>query len=1700
MRIPTALRELTSAPLSGPSLGLCLAGLIVAQTAMGLPDHLSVVTTNLNTHALVTLELDRYSLRGPNWEARIYSSPTTYTVVPSDQVPEVTTYRGRTTDGGMVYGGVRPNGTLYARVNYGCRQGIDSFDADPYEGTSRYSWAIGALQLSASVVNGYVYAPAANAPIPAPAPPANWYNNLGATQNFGGPPPFNNLVKMPLSQVRLICSMNEGSYGLTGHNLAYALLSMESAINECDYVAARDSGVAYRIEALGIQTYPAGDVDTSADWSDMAGKYDVMYWVGNWGVAAGWSVICYWEDMAGGTGVHELGHVLGGPDFPQEADYQGQIWNTEHAGGGDDMNGVDLIQTIGKRAAAPTWSTSWVYYRTPVPTRANPDFASTLTATPVDVDVLLNDRNANTTNRDDLSVVSFQNPSERGGTVTNLGGGVLRYTPPAGFRGDDLFRYYVSDPSGNFKSVSGVRVLVADPNNPLIAHYGFDETTGVTAFDTSGCGHKATLCNGNSFDSSHVPGVGGSGGAIHLSGSANLTFGKPSWGDPAPDPVAAYSYDAMDRSQSVSFWYKPDQAVTDGQLHFLYVKNTWYYGSGSGFVIGISNNTLVAGVRMVGPIGNELWVDSGVAPTAGVWYHIVGEIDRENQQVHLYVNGVKVSSAAGVLPANQFVAGAMYANLGAQNNLGHWYQPAPDAAYDDLRIYTKALTGTEVTDLYEAPGMLPASPLAPAAGPTGITPLQLLSWGGVRARYQHDVYFGTDAAAVAAVSVSTLGIYLGRTSGTSRQITSLLDPSRTYFWRIDEVDGSTVATGTVWQFTTAVRSPACDLLALNWGSFVGSINGTKVTLMVPYGTNLTTLNPTCMLSPFATVTPASGSANNFASPVPYTVTAQDGTTKVYTVTAFRNPEILVNPSFNGNATGWTLTGVMYEDNDGIPAAGQDSLKRCIRMNSTNGTLTQTVTILAAGNYALSGWFATNTSNTAVFELRTSANVAVTPSASISPAIPVQPNWVQWTRDYTNLAAGTYTIYVRSSGNAIWADNFSLTDKAGHSTACDLVSFNSGSFVGTINPTTRTVSLVVSYFTDLTTLMPVCTASSGATISPSGAQNFSDSVANPVQYTVTSEAGDINQKTYAVTVTKYPASLLNPSFSGNATGWTLTGAMYEDNDVYPGGQDSLKRCIRMNTNGGTLTQTVSLVAGNYMLAGWFATNASGNTADFELRASGNVAVTASASSSPTILVQPNWVKWQRNYANLAAGTYTVYVRSSANAVWADNFSLTLIPVLSTACDLVSFNWGSYVGTINPTARTVSLVVPYLTDLTTLAPARTASGGATISPASGVQQDFSGSVANPLQYTVTAEDGVTTKTYAVTVTAAGSVQVDTIILDTFSSGSWAVGTSGRTPDTTDVPGVKWVGPEGYWFTNAGNTVIEGGRLKVFVEAGYSLNLASAGSYTYPTLLRIAADLTVNSLSGTANNSRPRGITAGLTTNQLGSDDLYTKIVGLNLRENGSLTLFDQQTNVATVAWSGAAAFNPTQSYHLSYDVDTSSGQISNISLAGSTADYSSLQLARPHLANAQYAAVNFNADAGGATHFGYLDNFSLSVTPAVGAGYVQWESANGASGGASADSNHNGVPNGIEYFMGGTALAPATLPPLANTAGTWTWTLAYDPAAAASYRFQLSDNLSGWTDLAPPDSRITVLTNPGRIRITLPAGTAKKFCRLLVTPVP
>jgi hypothetical protein len=63
-----------------------------------------------------------------------------------------------------------------------------------------------------------------------------------------------------------------------------------------------------------------------------------------------------------------------------------------------------------------------------------------------------------------------------------------------------------------------------------------------------------------------------------------------------------------------------------------------------------------------------------------------------------------------------------------------------------------------------------------------------------------------------------------------------------------------------------------------------SIDGSLVGATLPAGTSLTALAPVVSISEKATVSPASGAAQNFSTPVTYTVTAEDGvTTRDYTV-------------------------------------------------------------------------------------------------------------------------------------------------------------------------------------------------------------------------------------------------------------------------------------------------------------------------------------------------------------------------------------------------------------------------------------------------------------------------------------------------------------------------------------------------------------------------------------------------------------------------------------------------------------------------------------------------------------------------------------------------------------------------------------------------------------------------------------------------
>ena len=69
-----------------------------------------------------------------------------------------------------------------------------------------------------------------------------------------------------------------------------------------------------------------------------------------------------------------------------------------------------------------------------------------------------------------------------------------------------------------------------------------------------------------------------------------------------------------------------------------------------------------------------------------------------------------------------------------------------------------------------------------------------------------------------------------------------------------------------------------------------AIAGTRIGAYVSADTDLKALAPTFTLSPLATAAPTSGTARDFAKPQTYAVTAQDGSTKVYTVTVVRSDQ------------------------------------------------------------------------------------------------------------------------------------------------------------------------------------------------------------------------------------------------------------------------------------------------------------------------------------------------------------------------------------------------------------------------------------------------------------------------------------------------------------------------------------------------------------------------------------------------------------------------------------------------------------------------------------------------------------------------------------------------------------------------------------------------------------------------------------------
>ena len=253
----------------------------------------------------------------------------------------------------------------------------------------------------------------------------------------------------------------------------------------------------------------------------------------------------------------------------------------------------------------------------------------------------------------------------------------------------------------------------------------------------------------------------------------------------------------------------------------------------------------------------------------------------------------------------------------------------------------------------------------------------------------------------------------------------------------------------------------------------GDITARTIDVVVPLGTNLTTLTPTFTLSPEATSSPESGTSGDYTSPVTITVTAEDETTTL---------DWVVTVTEEGASTATDI--LAFSFNEQTDPANIDATNHTVDVEVINGTVLT----------ALSPTF------------------TLSEGATSSPATGASGDY-----------SGAVTITVTAQDGATtedWTVNVTETPGGG-STASDILSFSISDQSGdaVIDATNHTVDVDVVNGTALTALIPTFTLSSGATSLPE--TGTSGDYSSAVTITVTAEDATTTQD-WTVNVTEAAA--------------------------------------------------------------------------------------------------------------------------------------------------------------------------------------------------------------------------------------------------------------------------------------------------------------------------------------------------------------------------------------------------------------------------------------------------------------------------------------------------------------------------------------------------------------------------------------------------
>ena len=551
-----------------------------------------------------------------------------------------------------------------------------------------------------------------------------------------------------------------------------------------------------------------------------------------------------------------------------------------------------------------------------------------------------------------------------------------------------------------------------------------------------------------------------------------------------------------------------------------------------------------------------------------------------------------------------------------------------------------------------------------------------------------------------------------------------------------------------------------------------SSNSDTVNVKMPYGTDLTNLIPTIVLSPGATISPVSGSSQNFSSAVTYTVTAEDGqTTQDWVVNVSLAPNTdasITNFSIAGQESSTILAGVSTDS---------DTVNVVMPYETDQTNLTPTITLpygaAISPNSGVSQDFTGEVTYTVTAEDGSTRDWIINVENAPNSETDILSFSIEGSNATVNSGSQTITMNAPAGSFDIYNALASFTLSPGASAAIAGETQISGT---TYNDFTEVLTFTVTAEDGVTTqdwTININIAPTLTDVSPSSApigtslfiygNNFNPTISNldvtigGVAATVTSASEQelrVDVPHFDDPVTAKNLAIVVSNKSLPSTDLLYFDVISTETDILsffiP---DSISTSIRSNDpmNSDTVdvvmpygTDRTNLIPTIVLSAGATISPVSGSSQDF----SSAVTYTITAEDGQTT---QDWVV----NVSLAPNTDASITDFSI----AGQESSTILANIPTDSD------------------TVNVVMPYDTQ-TNLTPTITLPYGATISPNSGFSQDFTGEVT----YTVTAEDG-STRDWVIYVENALNSETD--ILSFSIEGSNATVNSGSHAITMNAP---------------------------------------------------------------------------------------------------------------------------------------------------------------------------------------------------------------------------------------------------------------------------------------------------------------------------